>query len=154
MKNRECGKCELCCFIYKVAFDDSTIEDKPACMKCVHQLSHNTGHRQHGCAIYEKQPNSCRRFECGWLQGLSVPGIPDNDLWPANSHIIVHQPEDSEIVNIVLMAGHDKEVAAKVSQHLCRSKPIQFQMQSGKKLKTTIPVATLLGLGNRKAPDA
>lgn len=54
---RECGECQECCTQVGVAD-----LDKAPGERCINQCDM-------GCAIYPKRPNSCRAFECLWLQG-------------------------------------------------------------------------------------
>jgi hypothetical protein len=53
-----CGDCAMCCKLMRV--DELR---KPACQWCQHI---NAEH--HGCTIYEDRPQTCRDFECVWLQ--------------------------------------------------------------------------------------
>lgn len=50
-----CGDCTACCTLMAV------VElDKPRCVSCKHL--------DKGCGIYATRPQSCREFECIWLQ--------------------------------------------------------------------------------------
>jgi len=61
---RECGSCSLCCKLLSV---DAL--NKPANTWC------GGWEKDKGCTIYEDRPESCRTFECAWLQ---VPDMPEN----------------------------------------------------------------------------
>lgn len=78
---RKCGTCTLCCTALAVPE-----LDKPNGVSCQHLTSE-------GCGIYEDRPESCRRFECGWLAGMgdlsvrpdrvgAVLHVEDGDLGP------------------------------------------------------------------------
>ena len=54
-KAKSCGGCDVCCRVYEI--DEL---DKPAGRLCAHACT--------GCAIYEARPQTCRTFDCLWLQ--------------------------------------------------------------------------------------
>lgn len=54
---RECGDCRACCTIMGV---DEV--QKPTYKRCQHV-------GMFGCTIYATRPESCRDFQCMWLQG-------------------------------------------------------------------------------------
>lgn len=54
---RACGECRACCTTCAVHEID-----KPVNTPCQHLC-------ERGCAIYESRPNSCRIYDCAWLQG-------------------------------------------------------------------------------------
>lgn len=54
---RSCGSCTACCTLLSIPE-----LQKPEATKCSHQC-------QWGCGIYGERPESCRVFECLWLQG-------------------------------------------------------------------------------------
>lgn len=68
---RSCGSCTLCCKLLGVIYDDGTPR-KPQgkwCHLCEPKV---------GCRAYEQRPQSCRVFDCGWLQGLGSEAMrPD-----------------------------------------------------------------------------
>lgn len=55
---RTCDNCDVCCVFPRVP--ELSKPERTACVNC-------TGSRL--CSIYEDRPNSCRNFECMWLQG-------------------------------------------------------------------------------------
>lgn len=55
--SRACGGCTLCCTALAVPE-----LNKPNGVPCVHLTPE-------GCGIYEDRPESCRVFQCAWLQG-------------------------------------------------------------------------------------
>jgi hypothetical protein len=62
---RVCGSCTLCCKLLTVPDLEPA---KPRDVWCEHCLQGT------GCGIYERRPQSCRVFDCVWLQR---PGLPD-----------------------------------------------------------------------------
>ena len=59
---RECGECQLCCKLERI-----TELEKPRSKWCPHLGGHV------GCTIYGERPNSCRAFQCWWLQNDKLP---------------------------------------------------------------------------------
>lgn len=57
MKERSCGTCSACCTALGVA----AIDKKPN-TPCEYQVGK-------GCSIYERRPDECRTYTCGWLAG-------------------------------------------------------------------------------------
>ena len=57
-KGRTCGSCTACCKVLGVE-ELGKLEGQ----QCPHVCAG-------GCSIYKKRPESCREFECLWLQGL------------------------------------------------------------------------------------
>lgn len=56
-RDRECGKCGLCCTALGVV-----VLEKPGGDACPHRSAA-------GCGIYDTRPDECREFVCGWLWG-------------------------------------------------------------------------------------
>jgi len=54
--SRECGSCDMCCTVVGVKE-----MDKPEYTACAKLCG--------GCGIYESRPQSCKTYECLWLQG-------------------------------------------------------------------------------------
>jgi hypothetical protein len=75
---RSCGGCTACC-TGELSAVIHTIPMRPG------RLCHFK--QPNGCAIYDKRPELCRVFRCTWLENRALP----EELWPANSNIIVHQ---------------------------------------------------------------
>ena len=82
---KECGGCTACCKIMAI-----TELDKPAHQWCAHC---DIGK---GCNIYGDRPQSCRDFECVWLQ--AGPEVLDDSFRP-------------DRVKVVFTASGDKLVA-------------------------------------------
>lgn len=62
-----CGSCNVCCTVMGVDEIDKAPGDK-----CVHLCGK-------GCSIYQFRPQSCRAFECLWLQmQASEKPLPKN----------------------------------------------------------------------------
>lgn len=57
LQRRACGECRACCTTCAV-----NELDKPLNTPCVHLVPA-------GCGIYESRPQSCRTYDCAWLQG-------------------------------------------------------------------------------------
>jgi uncharacterized protein len=64
---RECGACNLCCKLLGI----SEIK-KPTGQWCGHVKCGK------GCSIYDNRPNSCRGFDCLWLQGAWPKALKPN----------------------------------------------------------------------------
>ena len=61
LADRHCGDCQACCFglgVHEI--------NKPMNQPCQHQCPT-------GCGIYNERPESCRTYQCMWLDG-TVPG--------------------------------------------------------------------------------
>src|SRR5262249_38591454 len=58
---RECGKCSLCCKVFKFSKSELFPFDKPRGEWCRHC---EVGK---GCSIYETRPELCSDFKCLWL---------------------------------------------------------------------------------------
>lgn len=57
LPGRECGECNVCCVVLTI--DDAELR-KPQGYRCRNTLPDKS------CAIYERRPNTCRDFNCGW----------------------------------------------------------------------------------------
>ncbi len=53
---RDCGGCNICCTVMRVA-----ALDKPAGVRCAHQTDQ-------GCGIYQSRPDPCRAWFCMWVR--------------------------------------------------------------------------------------
>lgn len=79
---RSCEGCTMCCKLLSVAE-----LNKPAQQWCEHcEISS-------GCTIYEKRPDDCRTFYCGWLLDARIP-----DAWEPNRSRMVVKFEPKRIV--------------------------------------------------------
>jgi hypothetical protein len=81
--NRDCGKCTVCCTHF--AIDEPDFQKMPGttCGHC------RTGH---GCQIYERRPDSCSGFFCGWRVFREL-----DDKW---------RPDKSGVILLIQMTGH------------------------------------------------
>lgn len=72
---RECGDCDVCCFIGAVPELEPGL-NKPPHTPCKHQCG--------GCAIHDqKRPGVCVDFQCAWLRGVG-----DEDQRPDKSGVL------------------------------------------------------------------
>jgi len=92
---RTCGPCSECCYVLGV-----------------HELgkrdfAHCT-HEKRGCGIYGTRPESCRSFQCVWLQGqLDRKDRPDRiGIVFATADMSVHQQQ--VVIAYVRKPGADK----------------------------------------------
>lgn len=74
-----CEGCTACCKLMEV------MElAKPRCVWCQHIAKDH-----HSCTIYEKRPEGCREWECGWLSSQrSVIPLPA-EMRPDRSHVVI-----------------------------------------------------------------
>jgi hypothetical protein len=61
--DRPCGECVACCVIPLIDAPELKKAEGERCPNCV------TG----GCAIYDRRPGVCRRFNCAWKRIPSMP---------------------------------------------------------------------------------
>lgn len=87
MRSRVCGDCTLCCKLLHVKE-----LKKPSHTDCLYQID-ETACRP-GCSIYNNRPQSCKDFECLWLQEDDMPA----DLRPDKSHVVLWVNETGEIL--------------------------------------------------------
>lgn len=90
-----CDGCTMCCKTMKVRE-----LDKPGDTWCRHcEIAR-------GCAVYETRPDSCRTYECIWLQTqrLEKPMAPE--LRPDRSRVVVGTTNQGE--DLVLYVGADR----------------------------------------------
>ena len=81
VSNRSCDGCALCCMILKV--DEL---NKPWATWCTHCSTRK------GCDIYERRPNQCRTFYCGWLTNDQL-----GEEWkPSKSKIVLVSELDGD----------------------------------------------------------
>ncbi len=90
-----CDGCTACCKIMKVAE-----LDKPANRWCEHcRISQ-------GCGIYEARPDSCRRYECVWLQTQSLAAPMAPELRPDRSHVVIGTLDGGESLILYVSRDH------------------------------------------------
>jgi hypothetical protein len=87
---RVCGECSLCCKV--IAVD---VLQKPAGAWCGHCL------KTSGCAIYERRPDECRQFNCGWLVN---PEFGD-EWYPRRSKMVLTFDRRANRVGVHVDAG-------------------------------------------------
>lgn len=81
LQPKTCGSCTMCCKLLGV------IElEKPTNVWCEHC------DKGVGCKIYATRPQTCRDFECLWLQ---IPEMPD-ELKPDRSKVVLTPTSDEE----------------------------------------------------------
>ena len=80
--SKSCGSCTMCCSVLAV-----TELGKPAGSACPHAS-------KRGCAVYAARPESCRAFECLWLQSAEMT----DDLQPCNSKVMLSVTKDGQRV--------------------------------------------------------
>lgn len=95
---RGCDGCTACCKIMGVHE-----LDKPVNTRCVHC---RTGT---GCSIYAQRPQSCRTFECVWLQTQRGAHPLAPELRPDASRVVMSTAGEGETV--VLNVAPDRRDA-------------------------------------------
>jgi Fe-S-cluster containining protein len=94
LPGRSCGECNVCCVALTI--DDPALQ-KPQGYRCRNSLP------DHGCAIYNDRPQTCRTFFCGWRQFKWVK----EKLRPDRSGVLIrmHSREttDGKRIGIVFM---------------------------------------------------
>ena len=78
---RKCNDCTVCCTVTRVPEFK-----KPEYVLCDYCCGHS-------CTIYEKRPQSCKDFECAWLQGDM-----SDDMRPNISHVMIEILPDIPVV--------------------------------------------------------
>lgn len=78
---RTCSDCTMCCKILGVK--ELNKEPNENCVHC------NAGK---GCQIYETRPQTCREFNCLWLQNELMP----EEMRPDRTHVVLSVPTDGE----------------------------------------------------------
>jgi len=74
LPGRSCAGCTLCCKLLSIA-----VLDKPRLRWCVHCAPES------GCTIYDRRPEICRSFHCGWLRDAGIA-----EHWqPAKSKMVI-----------------------------------------------------------------
>jgi hypothetical protein len=74
LPGRACAGCTLCCKLLSIA-----VLDKPRLAWCVHCAPGS------GCTIYDRRPEICRSFRCGWLADAGI-----GEHWqPAKSKMVI-----------------------------------------------------------------
>jgi hypothetical protein len=87
LAERQCLNCSLCCRVFEI--NEPSLR-KPANTWCQH-CQPGKG----GCMIYDRRPEGCKKFRCGWLIGQL-----DDEWYPLKSkivarsyiHSILHDP--------------------------------------------------------------
>jgi hypothetical protein len=89
---RSCDDCTMCCKLLLVKE-----LNKPDNVWCDHCTIGE------GCQIYDKRPEDCRTFYCGWRLDARIP----DEWWPAKSKMVVK----FEIGRIVVFLDRDRKDA-------------------------------------------
>jgi len=95
-----CDGCSACCKVMKIEE-----LNKPAHTWCAHC---NIGQ---GCAIYETRPESCRVYECVWLQSQRLDKPIALALRPDKSRVVIGTTNQGE--DVVLYVSPDRPDAWK-----------------------------------------
>ncbi|HWI13220.1 MAG TPA: hypothetical protein VNT02_03170 [Burkholderiales bacterium] len=95
-----CDGCTACCRIMGVHELGKAVNQR--CVHCKAGV---------GCAIYETRPQSCRTFECVWLQTQRGASPLARELRPDASRVVMSTTPDGETV--VLNVGTDRPDAWK-----------------------------------------
>jgi hypothetical protein len=82
--DRTCGGCNVCCIVPKI--DEPALQKPPGC-RCPNALSSGA------CAIYERRPETCRNFFCGWRV---LPWV-DEALRPDRSAVFIRLTWDEDL---------------------------------------------------------
>lgn len=106
---RACGSCTLCCKVMKV-----NELDKPVGQWCKHCVTTN------GCQIYPDRPQSCRDFQCLWLQGH----LPED--WKPNKIKTVLWMEQDEV-----LMWHEDPNGPETSRHGETAETLQRMVEAG-----------------------
>lgn len=86
---RTCGECSLCCKV----FDDIGGIDKPKGGWCPH-CSLKGG----GCKIYADRPDTCRSFQCLWIQARGEEHALPDWMKPNKVRFVVNSPNGYDLV--------------------------------------------------------
>jgi hypothetical protein len=80
IQGRKCDGCTVCCTALAV-------EDlgKPYYVRCEHL-------KEGGCGIYPTRPNSCKTYQCVWLQGCPI--LTDADRPDKSGYLINMEADD------------------------------------------------------------
>jgi len=72
---KQCGSCSLCCKLLGIEE-----LNKPQGQWCTHCV------KPRGCAIYDRRPQECRDFACGWLENPAL----GPEWQPSRSKIVLY----------------------------------------------------------------
>lgn len=97
VNTRSCGECTACCDGYLAgnAYGNFFGKLKPCVFVC----------KTKGCNIYENRPDFCKKFQCGWYQGML-----DEDLRPDKSNILVTTEIDAEGKKFALLVECKEDI--------------------------------------------
>jgi uncharacterized protein len=114
--HRSCGKCDACCEALGVPELDKAFQTP-----CQHS-------QKPGCRIYANRPESCRLYECLWLQGAFEP-----EDRPDKSGIVVDVSAENGILGpagevIVAREAFDGAYNKAEAQALMRQMPPTFSV--------------------------
>lgn len=98
MTARKCGSCRECCIVIGVE-----PLNKPVDVACEHLCAA-------GCGIYERRPNACEVFTCGWLEGCLTKSMQPNHthmvMW--GSKMLGHAGQECLVLQCNIRAGHKR----------------------------------------------
>jgi hypothetical protein len=90
---RSCGSCSLCCKLLAI----EGVEERPGFTWCRHCRP-----GKGGCGIYDRRPEACRNFVCGWLSG-ALDGVLDPERWhPAKARMMMTAEAVDQQTHIVV----------------------------------------------------
>lgn len=118
---RKCGDCQECC---KAPLINDPELQKPAWQKCQHLCSK-------GCGIYEKRPQTCRKYECAFLSGhIPAKYRPDKlgiifkleadgtlyvvEAWPGAKDLGEAKHAVERVCRVMLQSGKAKRLQAAI----------------------------------------
>ena len=91
---RTCGSCNVCCVALTI--NEPTLQ-KPQGYRCRNTLSN------HGCAIYDARPETCRSFYCGWrrLKWIRETLRPDSSGVLVRLHMEVSAADRTQRLGVI-----------------------------------------------------
>jgi hypothetical protein len=112
---RSCGGCVVCCIVPPVKSPEFRKTSGVACDHCV---------RGAGCAIYDRRPQVCRDWMCGWR---SLPFL--DDRWRPDACGLLVVPEDEDIPPTFERRSGIGIIAFRSAKNL--DEPFVFEMLAG-----------------------
>ena len=80
---RQCGECTLCCTLMRVPEPFSA--EGVTCQHC-----------DVGCMIHSTRPETCRTWDCGWLQGDM-----GEEMRPDKSHVVIEKFSEKVVIAMI-----------------------------------------------------
>jgi hypothetical protein len=104
IEDRQCGECTVCCSGQLVGHAYGNKFGPNPCVFLVEQK----------CAIYETRPQTCRNYQCAWLQGL----LPE---WmkPSKCNVLVSVEFDQDRKQFLkVMPKEQQDLTSQIIEHL------------------------------------